>query len=88
MAIACGAQTTEIVIRSASLTGAQEVPPTGATGTGRGAVIVNPTTKEITGGITFAGLTGAPLDHQQLLATGRNAAARIGGMLRELLSRA
>jgi purine-nucleoside phosphorylase len=35
-----------------------------------------------------AGLTGAPLDHQQLLATGRNAAARIGGMLRELLSRA
>jgi len=60
VAITCGAQTTEIVIRSASLTGAQEVPPTGATGTGRGAVIVNPTTKEITGGITFAGLTGAP----------------------------
>jgi len=48
------------VIRSASLTGAQEVPPTGATGTGRGAVVVNPTTMEITGGITFTGLTGAP----------------------------
>jgi hypothetical protein len=48
------------VIRSASLTGAQEVPPTGATGTGRGAVVVNPTTMEITGGTTFTGLTGAP----------------------------
>jgi hypothetical protein len=58
--ITCGAQTNEIVIRSASLTGAQEVPPTGATGTGRGGVVVNPTTKEITGGITFTGLTGAP----------------------------
>lgn len=31
-----------------------------ATGTGRGAVVVNPTTLEITGGITFTGLTGAP----------------------------
>src|SRR5712691_3945423 len=51
---------TGVVIRSASLTGAQEVPPTGATGTGRGAVVVNPTTKEITGGVTFTGLTGAP----------------------------
>src|SRR5712691_11555297 len=48
------------VIRSASLTGAQEVPPTGATGIGRGAVVVNPVTKEITGGVTFTGLTGAP----------------------------
>jgi len=48
------------VIRSASLTEAQEVPPTGAIGTGRGAVVVNPTTLEITGGITFTGLTGAP----------------------------
>jgi hypothetical protein len=48
------------VIRSASLTGAQEVPPTGATGTGRGAVVVNPSTMEITGGVTFTGLTGVP----------------------------
>src|SRR5713226_9631290 len=48
------------VIRSASLTGAQEVPPTGATGTGRGAVVVDPTTMAITGGITFTGLTGNP----------------------------
>ena len=48
------------VIRSASLTGAQEVPPTGATGIGRGAVVVNPVTRAITGGITFTGLTGNP----------------------------
>src|SRR5712691_2788704 len=51
---------TGVVIRSASLTGAQEVPPTGATGTGRGAVVINPTTREITGGISFTGLTANP----------------------------
>jgi hypothetical protein len=45
------------VVRSANLTGAQENPPTTSTATGRGAVIVNPTTREITGGITFSGLT-------------------------------
>src|SRR5437899_3365480 len=44
------------VIRSASLDGTQA--GTGATGTGRGAVVVNPTTMAITGGITFTGLTG------------------------------
>jgi hypothetical protein len=45
------------IVRSASLSGAQENPPTASTATGRGAVVVNPTTKEITGGMTFAGLT-------------------------------
>src|SRR5712664_948583 len=54
------------VIRSASLTGAQETPPTGATGTGRGAVVVNPTTLEITGGITFTGLTSTPPSAQHI----------------------
>lgn len=50
------------VVRSASLTFAQEYPaaPVPSTATGRGAVVVNPTTLEITGGITFTGLTGAP----------------------------
>jgi len=47
---------TAMVIRSASLDGTQA--GTGATGTGRGAVVVNPVTKAITGGITFTGLTG------------------------------
>ena len=50
-------------IRSASLDGTQAGFPA-VTGTGRGAVAVvtvNPTTMEITGGISFAGLTGAPL---------------------------
>jgi hypothetical protein len=45
------------VVRSASLSGANENPPNASTATGRGAVIVNPSTKEITGGITFTGLT-------------------------------
>src|SRR5256885_1615412 len=52
-----------MVIRSASLTGAQA--STGSTGTGRGAVVVNPTmdingNRDITGGVTFTGLTTAP----------------------------
>ena len=45
------------VVRSASLSGAQEATPTGSTATGRGAVVVNPSTKEITGGMMFEGLT-------------------------------
>src|SRR6267378_3301542 len=56
VAVACGAQGTQKVIRSALLNGAQA--GTMATGTGAGGVVVDPTTKEITGGITFAGLTG------------------------------
>ena len=44
------------VIRSAILNGASENPPNASTATGRGAVIVNPTTLEITGGITFSGV--------------------------------
>jgi hypothetical protein len=47
------------VVRSASLDGAQEGLPA-VTGIGRGAVVVNPNTLDITGGITFTGLTGAP----------------------------
>jgi len=49
-------------VRSAALNQAQEVPtpPVASTATGRGAVVVNPTTKAITGGITFTGLTGTP----------------------------
>lgn len=46
------------VIRSASLDGAQA--GTTETGIGRGAVVVNPSTREITGGATFTGLTGVP----------------------------
>jgi len=60
VAVSCGTQTTQIVIRSALLNGAQENPPVTTAATGVGGVIVNPTTKEITGGITFTGLTGVP----------------------------
>ena len=49
-------------VRSATLNQAQETPapPVASTAVGRGAVVVNPTTKAITGGITFTGLTGNP----------------------------
>jgi hypothetical protein len=47
------------VVRSASLDGTQ-AGLTGITGTGLGAVVFNPNTMEITGGINFTGLTGAP----------------------------
>src|SRR6266571_3798731 len=61
VAIACGAQTTEMVIRSAVLNGAQE--GSRSTATGVGGVIVDPTDTDvsgnvlITGGIIFSGLT-------------------------------
>src|SRR6266849_801484 len=58
VAVVCGAPAGEKVIRSARLDGAQA--GTMATGTGVGGVIVDPTTRAITGGITFSGLTGAP----------------------------
>ena len=51
------------VVRSASLTGAQENPPTASAATGRGAVVVNPTTLEIIGGMTFSGLVPATGGH-------------------------
>ncbi|MGH3771652.1 MAG: purine-nucleoside phosphorylase, partial [Pseudonocardiaceae bacterium] len=35
-----------------------------------------------------AGLTGSPLHHQEILASAAGAATRMGGLLRELLSRA
>src|SRR5260221_3921335 len=57
VAVTCAAQGTQMVIRSARLDGTQA--GTGAAGTGQGGVIVNPTTRAITGGITFSGLSGA-----------------------------
>ncbi len=59
----CVAPTTEVIVQTARLTGAQEVPPVAATGIGVGGVIVDPNNNNfITGGITFSGLTGAPTD--------------------------
>ncbi len=52
-----GATAAATVVRSADLTGGAENPPVVTAATGRGAVVVNPTTMEITGGITFSGLT-------------------------------
>jgi len=53
----CGAQTTQMVVRSARLTGAQQNPPVTTSASGAGGVIVDPVTMAITGGITFSGLT-------------------------------
>jgi hypothetical protein len=56
--VVCAAQAAQMVIRSARLDGSQA--GTAATGTGFGGVVVNPTTRAITGGITFSGLSGPP----------------------------
>ncbi len=74
VAVVCGMQTTQKVIRTASLSGTQEVPANAATGTGVGGVIVDPADNSITGGITFSGLTAAPTDvGVYLAAPGANA---------------
>ena len=54
------------VVRSAALSAANENPTNSSTATGRGAVVVNPTTKEITGGTTFTGLTSIPPTAQHI----------------------
>jgi hypothetical protein len=48
---------TPIIIRSAVLAGGLEVPPVATSATGSGAVIVTRSTRAITGGVHFAGLT-------------------------------
>ncbi len=63
-----------MVVRSAILTGAQESPPTPSAATGRGAVVVNPVTREITGGITFTGVTPTVGGHHIHRAPAGNAA--------------
>jgi hypothetical protein len=53
------------IIRSATLSSAQEAPAPPApnpSATGRGAVVVNSSSGEITGGATFSGLSGAATD--------------------------
>ena len=66
VAITCGAQTTQMVIRSTVLTGALQNPPVTTSATGVGGVIVDPTDTDlngnvrITGGMTFSGLSGPP----------------------------
>jgi len=57
VAVTCGAQAAQMVIRSAILTGATQNPPVTTAATGVGGIVYNPTTNDITGGITFSGLT-------------------------------
>lgn len=51
------------VVRSATLVGAAENPPVTTSASGRGAIVVNPTTREISGGLTFSGLTPSAGGH-------------------------
>lgn len=51
------------VVRSASMNGASENPPVTTAASGRGAVIVDPATRGISGGLTFSGLTPIPGGH-------------------------
>ena len=51
------------VVRSASLSGGQEFVPTASLATGRGAVVVNADTREISGGMTFTGITPSAGGH-------------------------
>ena len=44
------------IVRSATLSGAQEFVPTASPATGRGAAVVNADTREISGGMTFTGI--------------------------------
>src|SRR5258706_1609964 len=65
VAIACGAQTTQTVIRSTVLTGALQNPPVTTSATGVGGVYADPTNTDvngnvlITGGIYFQGISRA-----------------------------
>lgn len=69
VAVNCAAQATQVVVRSARLSGAQENPPVATGASGVGGVIVDPTDTDgggnvlITGGITFSGLTPSAGGH-------------------------
>jgi hypothetical protein len=58
-------------VRLASLTGAQEVPPTGSSAIGTGTLVVDPLTRAASGGITVTGMTATDA-HIHLAATGVN----------------
>ena len=62
---ACGGSDDEprAQVRSATLSGAQEFVPVVSAATGRGAVVVDPRTREITGGMVFSGLTPSAGGH-------------------------
>lgn len=51
------------VVRSAALSGTAQNPPVTTAASGRGAVVVDPTTREITGGMTFSGLVPSAGGH-------------------------
>ena len=68
--VTCGA-----VVRSASLAGAAENPAVTTAASGSGGVVVNPATREISGGVSFAGLTPTTGGHHIHQAPAGNASA-------------
>jgi hypothetical protein len=69
------------LMRSATLDSTQEIDDVApnASATGRGAVVVDRTTREITGGAIFSGLSGAPIDaHIHQAAAGVSGGVVIG----------
>ena len=60
-------------VGTAQLSEAEEVPPTSSTATGTGTLVINPATREASGGITTDGIT-ATAAHVHLAAPGVNGA--------------
>jgi CHRD domain len=58
-------------VRTASLSGSQENPPTASSASGTGRLVVHPVTRAASGGVTFTGMT-ATAAHIHIGATGTN----------------
>jgi hypothetical protein len=69
--------TAQSVVRTAALTGAEEVPAVMSAASARGALVVDPTTHAISGGITFNGITPTAA-HIHQGAPGQNGAIVVG----------
>jgi hypothetical protein len=65
------------VVRTANLTGAEEVPAVASAATARGALLVDPTTRVISGGVTFSGITPTAA-HIHQGAAGQNGGIVVG----------
>ncbi len=57
-------------VRTAALTGAQEVAPNASTATGKGVVMIDPTSKSMTASVTTTGITGTVAHiHEEVVGT-------------------
>jgi hypothetical protein len=65
------------VVRTATLTGAEEVPAVTSAASARGALVVDPVTRAISGGVTFSGITPTAA-HIHQGAPGQNGGIVVG----------